>query len=204
MKSSNIVLLLLALWLAPLSLLTAQERFSIGPRVGVQFANLVGDGVNKDAVKASTRLVAGLTSTYSINEATGLTIDLLYSGEGQEAENGESKLDLSYLRLPILFDFFLRNLGEGFRPKFYAGLSPGLLLGAEVGDLDVKEFYNDIDVAGVLGLGFNARLVSTIWLNTDFRYQRGFLDVFDEDTGNDDLNVYNQNWHVSLGIAFGL
>lgn len=177
----------------------AQENFSIGPRVGANFATLTGDDIDRDA---NTRLVLGLTSTYSINEKAGIGVDLLYSGEGTERLGDGENLASNYLRLPITFQYFFRDLEDDFRPKLYAGVAPGLLLSAEVGERDVKENYNSFDLGGVAGLGFNYRLSPRgVWLNTDLRYQRGFSDLLDTNSAN---KLRNQHWQASIGIAFGL
>ena len=67
------------------------DQTSLGPRVGVNFSNVS----NVEGSESLSGLAIGLTSTYSINEKTGLTVDLLYSQEGYELNSNE--LRLSYL-----------------------------------------------------------------------------------------------------------
>ena len=80
------------------------DQTSIGPRVGINFSNVS----NVAGSESLTGLAIGLTSTYSISEKTGLTIDLLYSGEGYKLNSNE--LRLSYLQIPIFFDLFFGEL----------------------------------------------------------------------------------------------
>ena len=164
----------------------AQSTISIGPRLGANFSTFVGDDSNAET---NTAIVAGLTSTYSINEKSGLGLDLLYSREGAESNFGDTNVKLDYLRLPITFQYFFRSWEDDFRPKLYLGVVPGVLLQAEVADLEVKESYNSFDVAATAG-----------WLNTDFRYWRGLTNVLDDV----DAELFNQSWQLSLGLAFGL
>jgi hypothetical protein len=79
MKTKQLMLVL-ALFGASAYILQAQseDRFSIGPRGGVNFSTIT----NVDNVESITGLVLGLTSTYSLNEHTGITLDVLYSSEG--------------------------------------------------------------------------------------------------------------------------
>ena len=178
----------------------AQSTISIGPRLGANFSTFVGDDSNAET---NTAIVAGLTSTYSINEKSGLGLDLLYSREGAESNFGDTNVKLDYLRLPITFQYFFRSWEDDFRPKLYLGVVPGVLLQAEVADLEVKESYNSFDVAATAGAGFNyrsSRNEPAVWLNTDFRYWRGLTNVLDDV----DAELFNQSWQLSLGLAFGL
>ena len=171
------------------------DQTSIGPRVGINFSNVS----NVDGSEALTGLAIGLTGTYSISEKTGLTIDLLYSGEGYKLNSDE--LRLSYLQLPIFFDLFFGELGEKFRPKVYAGIQPGFLLDSKNNGNDVEDVFNSFNVAVGGGLGFNYRVGSRIWLNTDLRAALGLSDIREDAIGD---KVANSNIQLSLGLAYGL
>jgi len=178
--------------------LRAQDDFSIGPRVGLNFSNVS----NVDDSKSLTGLALGLTSTYSINESTGLTVDLLYSSEGYKLNDDEFKV--RYLQLPIFFDVFFGDLGESFRPKVYAGLQPGFLLNAKQNDDEIdKDNFNSINFALGGGVGFNARMGSRIWLNTDLRAFLGLNDVRDKEFQVGD-KIKNNDLQLSIGLAYGL
>jgi len=171
------------------------DQTSIGPRVGINFSNVS----NVDGSEALTGLAIGLTGTYSISEKTGLTIDLLYSGEGYKLNSDE--LRLSYLQIPIFFDLFFGELGEKFRPKVYAGIQPGFLLDSKNNGNDVEDVFNSFNVAVGGGLGFNYRVGSRIWLNTDLRAALGLSDIREDAIGD---KVANSNIQLSLGLAYGL
>jgi len=171
------------------------DQTSIGPRVGVNFSNVS----NIDGSETLTGLVVGLTSTYSISKSTGFTVDLLYSGEGYTLDESEHRLN--YLQIPILFDLFFGELGERFRPKVYAGVTPGFLLNAKVNSEEKKDFYNGFNFAVTGGLGFNYRVGNRIWLNTDLRGFLGLSDIRQEPLG--DKNA-NNNIQLSVGLAYGL
>ncbi|MDZ4746965.1 MAG: porin family protein [Saprospiraceae bacterium] len=191
------VLFTLSLVLIGISAANAQvgDQTSIGPRVGVNFSNVS----NVDGSEALTGLAIGLTSTYSISEKTGLTIDLLYSGEGYKLNSNE--LRLSYLQLPIYFDLFFGELGEKFRPKVYAGVVPGFLLDAKNNGNDIVDVFNNFNLSVSGGLGFNYRVGNRIWLNTDLRAFLGLSDIREDAIGD---KVANNNIQLSLGLAYGL
>ena len=195
MFKKGIILVVLA------SLLTmyqvnAQDNFSFGPRVGLNFSNVS----NVNDSKSLTGFVIGLTTTYSISEATGLTVDILGSHEGYELDGTENRL--TYLQIPILFDVFFGDLGEAFRPKVYAGIVPGFLLGAKVNDNKIdKDDFNSFNLGVGGGLGFNARVASRIWLNADLRAHLGLSDILENNSGD---KVALSNVQPSIGLAYGL
>lgn len=194
---SKMVLFAISLILIGAGTANAQigDQTSIGPRVGVNFANVS----NVSGSTSLTGLTLGLTSTYSISESTGLTVDLLYSGEGYVLDGNDHHLN--YLQIPVLFDLFFGDLGDKFRPKIYAGLTPGFLLSAKVNDNDVDDFYNGFNIAVTGGLGFNYRVGNRIWLNTDLRAHLGLSDIRQDVIGD---KVANNNIQLSIGLAYGL
>ena len=171
------------------------DQTSIGPRLGVNFSNVS----NVDDSESLTGIALGLTTTYSINEATGVTVDLLYSQEGFKWNGDDYRLN--YFQIPIYFDLFFGELGERFRPKIYAGLVPGFLLNAKVGDTELEDVYNTFNIALSGGGGFNYRVGSRIWLNTDLRAYAGLSEIREVEAGD---KVANSNIQLSLGLAYGL
>jgi|SRR5687768_2060962 len=195
MINKGIILVCLASLLSVFQL-NSQDRFSIGPRVGLNFSNVS----NIDDTKSRSGLAVGLTSTYSINEATGITVDLLASHEG--FESGENDLKLTYLQIPILFNVFFGELGQPFRPKVYAGIVPGFLLGAKFNDEEInKDDFNSLNLALGGGLGFNARVANRIWLNADLRAYLGLNDTRENPTGDKQALSTIQ---PSIGLAYGI
>jgi len=199
MKTTKIIAILFftVLGLADLQA-QSHDRFSIGPRGGVNFSNVS----NVDESQNITGVVVGVTSTYSLAEHTGLTVDALYSVEGYKApfEN----YHLRYLQFPVYFDYFFGQLGERFRPKLYAGVAPSFFLSGTLNDLEVNEpYYNQFLVSLSAGTGFNWRVGNRIWLNTDLRYFHGLSDIRNEDVATGDA-VQPRNIQLSFGLAYGL
>lgn len=177
--------------------LSAQDDFSIGPRVGLNFSNVS----NVDDSESLTGLAIGLTSTYSISEAAGLTFDLLFSQEGYALDGNDFKS--SYIQIPIYFDVFFGDLGEAFRPKVYAGIVPGFFTGAKVnGDKIDSDNFNKFNFGLSGGLGFNARVASRIWLNADLRAYMGLTDIRENNSEGDKVAL--RTIQPSIGLAYGL
>jgi len=195
MFNKGIILVCLASLLSFVQL-NAQDAFSIGPRVGLNFSNVS----NVDNSESRTGLAIGLTSTYSISESTGITVDILGSSEGYEL--GSNEVKLNYVQIPIYFDVFFGDLGESFRPKVYAGIVPGFLTGVKVNDNKVdKDNYNTFNLGLSGGLGFNARVVNRVWLNADLRAYMGLSNV--NGTGEGD-KVSLRTVQPSIGLCYGL
>jgi hypothetical protein len=194
---TKIVMFMIGLFALIMNTTNAQvgDQTSIGPRVGINFSNVS----NVDDSETLTGLVLGLTSTYSISEVSGITVDLLYSQEGFELDGSEYRLN--YLNLPVYYDLFFGELGEAFRPKVYVGLVPGFLINAKINGTEFDELYNSFNVSLSGGLGFNLRMGNKIWLNTDLRAYLGLTEIREESAGD---KVANSNVQLSLGLAYGL
>jgi outer membrane protein W len=198
MKARKIILILVVMITGLISAQAqSQDRWSIGPRGGVNFANVT----NVEESQSITGTVLGVTSTFSFNENTGLTMEALYSVEGYKAPF--TNYHLRYLQIPVYFDYFFGQLGDRFRPKIYAGLSPGFYLGGTLNDLDTNDdYFNKFLVAFTGGLGFNYRVGNRIWLNTDLRSFIGMTDMQKPDV-TEGPAIYPRNVQLTLGLCYG-
>ena len=169
------------------------SNFSIGPRVGVNFSNVS----EIDQAKMLTGLALGITSTYSINENSGLTVDALYSQEGYKLSG--SSIKFNYLRVPILYNIFFGELGQSFRPKVFLGLQLGSMLSSDMDENELNKFSIGVGA----GLGFNYQLQERVWLNTDLR---SFFELNPLSKSSSTLpdKTKIRNIHLSIGIAWGI
>lgn len=168
-----------------------ENRFSIGPRLGINFSN-----INSSSTKNLTGVAGGITSTYSINEKSGITLDVLYSAEGHK--NGNQEVERNYLKIPVIYNTFFGRLGEAFRPKIYLGFAPGFLLDAQVNNVETTDDNKSTTLDLVGGLGLNQRISNRIWLNADLRALWGITPI--QDSGD----YKNRTIQATLGIAYGL
>ena len=174
----------------------SNDNFSLGPKIGINFANVNGENTD-----VNTGLVFGLTSTYSLNEMSGIGVDLLYSQQG--FKSGNSEVDLNYVKVPVLYKFFFNKLGDAFRPRLELGFSPGFLMSAKTNNVDVKPTYNSFDIGAMGGLGFNYRVGSRLWLNVDLRADLGLTNLSNTNVlGVNDLK--NRTVGFNIGLAYGI
>ncbi len=189
----------------------AQQRFSIGPRVGANFAKLLGD-----AAPNSLRpgLAAGAFVMYSSLNHFGMSADILYSQRGGKftgfTTNGtvtqtyDLNERINYLEIPIALRYFLTTSGD-FRPNLFFGPSVGIKLNANadisgLGNIDFGPAVRPVDL-GVLagfqlnfpGLGERQRFL------VDARYTYGLTNI-----STSSSNINNSTVTLTLGYGFGV
>lgn len=167
------------------------NNFSLGPKIGL---NISGNSLESSATRIGWQ--AGVTSTYSINEMSGVGIDLFYSGQGYKS--GDTDVQLVYAQLPVVYKYFFNKLGNRFRPRVELGVSPAILLDSKGDKADFNSSVNSYDFSVVGGLGFNYRLNTKFWLNVDLRTQWGMVNVFR------DVDSKNRVYILNAGIAMGI
>jgi len=183
-----------------------EQTFTIGPAVG--FGHTGMRNVGYDAYfKPSFN--AGVTMNYSKWENIGISADILYSMEGgnfKTNQGSEVDVDLNYLRIPIKFAYFFGDGENDFRPKITVGPSLGFMIdndldieeGAANPNLSSHDDYETFDFGGQGSIGFNYHLgEGRVWLNADAYYYHGFVEI-------DQLNHYNSNFGLRVGVCFGL
>ena len=183
-----------------------QRTFTVGPAVGFGHTGMRNVGYD-DYFKPSIN--AGITMNYSKWEHIGISGDVLYSMEGgrfKTNQGSEIDVDLNYLRIPVKFAYFFGDVASNFRPKITIGPSFGFLIaddldieeGTSNPNLSSSENYETFDLGGQGSIGFNYHLGDgRVWLNADAYYYHGFLEV-------DQLNHYNSNFGLRVGVCFGL
>jgi hypothetical protein len=187
----------------------SDRTWSIGPEVGVNFSKWGGDADESDY---NTGLLAGGFITYSIRETYGFTAKILFSQKGAagdgfyEGEEGDTKLHLNYIEIPVLARVFFNREGT-VRPNVFLGPSFGFLTGAKVkledGDYESIDNYDDafntFDLGLAAGLGLNIRVAEEMYLIVDARYTYGLSDI---SIGSGTVN--NQAVALSAGLSFGI
>jgi outer membrane protein W len=176
------------------------KTLSLGPSVGFGHTG-IRNTVGTDIFKPSWS--AGLIFNYSSRKHVGFSADVLWSMEGARIETGgmEADLTLQYIRVPLKVVYYFGEFEDNFRPKVTLGPSMGFLLFADsdvenLENVEQTNLYNVFDIGLNASLGFNWKLATNIWLNTDFNYYTGFTTIR--------FNQYNSNFGVKLGVAFGL
>jgi hypothetical protein len=145
------------------------QRISGGIKGGLNISDVAGiNGDNRLSGHVGVFLNSKLAAQWSIQP------ELLYSGQGQQfrVANEEFTLALSYLQIPIMFQYHATK-------QFYIDFGPqiGILLAANQKNDDdkweVDEYYKKADVGLAVGIGFNL----TRQLGLYGRYIVGLADI---------------------------
>lgn len=198
--ASGSLLLLATLVAVPAS---AQESLSFGVKGGLNIASANVEAVGFDISPDSrTGLVAGLFVHYPLREQIGLQIEGLYSQKGAKVDELGIEVDLrlDYLEIPVLGRFGIRASDDAFvhvvaGPAFAFKLNDSLDVSDFFGfdEIDIKPFDAGIAVGG--GVTFRNVVV-------DVRYTHGLVNINDEETLDDFLEVKNRAFSVTVGWQF--
>jgi hypothetical protein len=205
----------LALLCISLPFATAQQRFSAGPRVGVNLSSFAG---NAEGNQYRPGLTAGLFVMYSSLNHFGVSVDALYSQMGANYSAFDAlsqtsityKQRLTYIEIPVALRYFLTT-GGTFRPNLFVGPSLGFLvkgeslpterLGVQFPTIDNTSSFRPLDLGLMAGFqlnfpGFGVRQRFLI----DGRYRYGLNDVRKDNT----TNSHNSVFTLTLGYGFGV
>lgn len=148
----------------------AQSNVYIKPMVGGTLATLVGDVENN---KMKIGLVVGGELGYNLSENMALTAGVLYSMQGTGVKDHDENINMDYLNVPILFNYYV---APGLAIK--AGVQPGFLLSSKWDDEDMKDMNETFDLSIPLGISYE---ISDFVI--DARYNLGVTNVLKDNKG---------------------
>jgi hypothetical protein len=197
----------------------SRQRWSFGPRAGLNLTNFVGSDANPDVSKLPGTynellpgLSAGVGFVYSDISRFGFGVDVLYSQRGNKFKVTDQNVEYSsinrinYLELPITGRYYLTR-GGNFRPNIYLGAVPALRLngksitkgGTVDTSVDRTDFYKPADLGLTGGIQLNWGTGDRQHFTVDLRYTHGITNI---SVFNSDLR--NQMITVGLGYYFGI
>ncbi|WP_460937577.1 porin family protein [Spirosoma humi] len=191
----------------------AQQRFSAGPRVGL---NLSTFGMDAKDYTLRPGVTAGAFLMYSSLNHFGISGDVLYSQMGAKyadpanSQANTFKQRINYLEVPIALRYFL-TLSGNFRPNVFFGPSFGFKLNAKrtnyiaqgiaQPDFDNSSEFRSMDLGLIAGFQLNFKgLGERQRFLIDARYRYGLSDI----TLNNNQNVNNSTITLTLGYGFGV
>ncbi|HJB84002.1 MAG TPA: PorT family protein [Candidatus Alistipes merdigallinarum] len=221
--------LLLIVFLAAVSIASAQKTFTFGPKVGFNISDIgmkmEDDGSesssDNDISGAKPTLVIGAFAEFRPVKVFGLSVDVLYSRQGMKNDistsigsvnmSATNNIRLHYLNVPVMANIYIIG-GLAFK----AGIQPGFLLGAKsindisndsgsqstTTDLKKADVLKNVDVTIPVGLAysFNFGLV------LDARYNIPFNDIatnkFNEISEFGSTKVTNRVFTFTAGWRF--
>src|SRR5688572_3127830 len=168
------------------------QHVNLGLKAGLNLYNIHNSNGAEYDTKAGFH--AGLIGHIHLARQFALQPELLYSAQGAKYTTAgiESKLNLGYINVPIMFQYMFDN---GFRLQ--AGPQVGFMINAksETNDnkTDVKDNFKTID----FGLGAGVGYVHTpSGLGVDARYNFGLSSI------NENSTVKSTNRGLQLGVFY--
>ena len=204
MKTKTFIVALLAT--ASSTAIYAQSATTFGIRAGVNFHNLNGKDFNDDKLenKLKTGFHAGVNAEIPVGIDFYLQPGLLFTTKGAKAEVGDTKINLSYLELPINF-VYKPELGEG---RMILGFGPyaAYALSGEVKDPDSDIEFGDqpnewkrFDAGANLLAGYEFSNNLSFQLNAGL----GLTRLNNRPDNDNNSSIKNTGFGVSLGYRFG-
>jgi len=206
------------------------QRFSLGGKIGIDFANLsnfskVKSNYSEEDITVSRNLLIGyqfgIMSNFQINDLLSIETDLIMAQKGENLNitnnfngmNGTTKISNTYLNLPILLKIG-HSYGK-FRITGFLGPNLGVALFGEVIydippiDQTLKNKYGKgdfrrFDVGVILGVEPSFKLGPGNLL-VHFQYEFGLLDINYPSTRPEGyFTRCNRNFGMSLGYLLPL
>lgn len=176
-----------------LSTSATAQNVNIGVKAGVNVFNLEDE--NDFDYKSRTNFNGGLLGHIHLGPQFGLQPEVMFSGQGAKSKalGTDAELKLSYINVPVLFQYMFDN---GFRLQ--AGPQVGFLVKAEseIGDVenDVKDDFKTVDFAVTAGVSY---VHPPSGFGVDARYNLGLTDITE---GAGDLK--NKGFQVGVFYLF--
>ena len=159
-------------------------QISIAPVAGINISTIT----NWDDSKAKVGFVGGAVAEYGVAEKVGVSAGVLFSMQGCGWKDSDFKQKNNYLNIPIMCNYYVY---KGLAVK--AGVQPGFLLSAKMGDTDVKKDMKKFDFAIPVGVSYEYMNIVL-----DARYNIGLTKINKEDGDS----MKNSVFQITLGYKF--
>ena len=187
------LLMIVAMMVATLSANAQNEvgQITLKPMAGMTLATIT----DFDNVKMKAGLVAGVEAEYGISENFGITGGVLYSMQGCKAKEGDGKMKLDYINVPVLANYYII---PGLAVK--AGLQPGFKVRGKW-----KTEANGQSTEGDFNGGKSFDLSIPFGISYEFsnfvidgRYQLGLTDTSNGGSSKNSVFMFSVGYKFSL------
>ena len=170
------------------------QELDLGIKLGSNFASI--NNAIQDS-SSRTGIQAGIFGGVKFNDKIGINLDVLYSQQGADFDDGA--FDLTYVNLPLVLKYFLvGGLHIQAGPQFGVLIDESL---TETLDDDYKEIVES-EISGIIGIGYDL----PFGLRIDGRYNFGLTDISKPEDGEDGENgnkgIKNSVFTIAVGFAF--
>jgi hypothetical protein len=177
-----------------LALAATAQHVNIGIKAGLNIYTINNDNNAKYDPKAGLNL--GLIGHIHLTKQLAFQPEIVYSGQGAKFTTAgvETKINLDYINLPLLFQYMFDN---GFRIQ--AGPQIGFLVNAKSktgsNATDIKNNLKTVDFGLGAGVGY---VHPPTGFGVDARYNLGLSNINDNST----VKSYNRGFQVGVFYLF--
>lgn len=187
--------IILAMAILCVGMTQAQQRekgtIEIIPHIGFTISDFSGSDANDNGAVSSLNLGVGVE--YYLNNRWSIRSGLNYETMGSDID--DTILGLSYLTVPLNANW---HFGKTRKWNLNFGPSVGLLTYAKLGDVNVKDDFNKLQVGLNVGIGYKFELTKKLSLLVDYQAMAGLTDA------SKDLNIKNNYGSLNVGAVFKL
>ncbi len=172
-----------------MSFTASAQHVNLGVKVGANLYNIQNSNGFKNDFLPGIHL--GLIGHIHLSDHFGLQPELLFSGQG--AKEGSNKINLNYVNIPVLLQYFFAN---GLRLQ--AGPQLGVLVSAKssLTNGSIKDNFKSIDV----GLSAGASYIHVpSGFGVDLRYNHGLTNINESDL----VTSTNRGFQLGVFYLFG-
>ena len=197
--------------LAFLGILTSNAQNSgdieLGIGLGVNLANVSTiDGLSNTSFRTSFN--AGVSGEYYFSDRWGVKAKLISDNKGwsdgfiidENFNRATTDFKLNYITLPIMANWHFSS-----NRNWYLNFGPyiGFLVNVEDSELglDLKDEFKSTDFGFAYGIGYKFKIDDNMKLYIEYDGQTGFIDIFEENSGN---SVRNGRSSFNIGALFNL
>jgi len=194
---------LLTLFITPLN-----AQMQIGPKAGLNIANIVGDDANFFGLDLDSRtgFTGGIFFMYQFSDLFAIQPEVYYTMKGATLSTNGADITFSidYIEVPVLLKVIIPVEGSNIRPSIFAGPSLGFnttaKLKVEADGESSEEDLEDINSTefGLVFGGGVGIMIGKNELGLDIRYILG-LSTIDDSADNQDV----KSTVISFNIYFG-
>ncbi|WP_290793382.1 porin family protein [Flavihumibacter sp. UBA7668] len=175
----------------------AKAQIQFGVKAGANLSTFAGKDI-EDA-KSVIGFNGGGLVRLPINENFKVQPEIVFSAQGSkgDGEFGEEKINLSYINIPVMFQYHTES-------GFFAETGPqvGFLAKSKLksGDIsvDIDEGMKKVDFAWGLGVGYQLPM----GFGVNARYNHGLSSIFDSE-GGESIKARNSVFQLGIFYVFG-
>jgi len=190
---------------------TSYAQIQIGPKAGLNIANIGGDDSDflGESLDSRTGFSGGIFFMYQFNKFFAIQPEAYYSMKGATINimGVDITLEFDYIEVPLLLKLIIPVEGSNIRPSIFAGPSVGFNTTAKISgegngqtvEQDLKDDTKSTDFSLAFGGGIGF-MVGANELGFDVRYILG-LSTIDDSSDAADLKNNVINFNIYFGFA---